>query len=235
MGGAGFGDARPGFPSPGEAQPAGLGAAPRPQRLPTVANGRWGQPQRRALAGRSRPPPRRCPPVWRQGLGRCAASPAKPAGSKGLTSPSLASSSSPSSAGIPGGLPAPGAQSGRRVGAAPCAGGTGKRLAPVEVAARKEDGSVVQRVLAFWQWGLIVSADSPGMSWWLSRDNCDFSQYPHLCFKPRFESAVVTSLLYIAYYEEQKLSHLFYLTSCFEYFGSSFAVSVAFYKAEKKS
>lgn len=87
----------------------------------------------------------------------------------------------------------------------------------------------------FWQWGLIVSADSPGTAWWLSRDNCDFSQYLHLCFKPRFESVVVTSLLYIAYYEEQKLSHLFCLTSCFEYFGSSFAVSMASYKAEEKN
>lgn len=72
--------------------------------------------------------------------------------------------------------------------------------------------------------GLIVRPDSPGMSWWLSRGHCDFSQYLHLCLNPRFESVVVTSLLYIAYYEEQKLSHLLCLTSCFECSGSSFAV-----------
>lgn len=90
-------------------------------------------------------------------------------------------------------------------------------------------------MLAFWQGVLIASADSPGTLWWLSRDNCDFSQHLHLCFKPRFESAVVASLLFIGYYEEQKLSHLFCLTSCFGYFGSSFAVSAASDKVEKKS
>lgn len=46
---------------------------------------------------------------------------------------------------------------------------------------------------------------------------------------------VVTSPLYIAYYKEQKLSHFFCLTSCFEYFRSIIAESVASDKAQKLS
>lgn len=116
--------------------------------------------------------------------------------------------------------------------AGPGAGGTGKRSAPVEIAVRKEEDLFCKGCWPFGSRGLIVRTGFPGMSWWLSRDNCDFSQYLHLCLKPRFESVVVTSLLYIAYYEKQKSSHLLCLTSCFE---SSFAVCVASDKAEKKS
>lgn len=81
--------------------------------------------------------------------------------------------------------------------------------------------------------GLLYAAVPLACHGGLSRHHCDFSQYLHLCLKPRFECVVVTSLLYIAYYEEQKLSHLLCLTSCFECFGSSFAVCVASDKAEE--